>query len=34
MWWCVAFAIYAAWNLGEYYVDHKYGCNCKDRDHG
>lgn len=25
MWWCIAFAIYAAWNLGEYYISAKYG---------
>lgn len=25
MWWCIAFAIYATWNLGEYYIRLKYG---------
>lgn len=25
MWWCIAFGIFVFWNLGEYYIDHKYG---------
>lgn len=33
MWWCIAFAIYAAWDLGEYYIEHKYG-NLGGKDHG
>lgn len=24
MWWCIAFAIYATWELGELYIKRKY----------